>query len=101
MQNSTLFLETTASRKIPLIMNWVPPTLGQDVLWTPQFVKWPSSTGDQNSTWRPGCVCWSPTTEGILVGMYKEDPDKGKIARYNQTGQLTQTIQYNDKDRDL
>lgn len=101
LQNSTLFLETAASRKVPLIMNWVPPTLGQDVLWTPQFVKWPSSTGDQNSTWRPGCVCWSPTTEGILVGMYKEDPDKGKIARYNQTGQLTQTIQYNDKELEL
>lgn len=101
LQNATLFLETTASRKIPQIINLLLPSRSQDVLWTPQYIKWPTSSSDQNSTWRPGCVCWSPSTGGLLVGMYMDDPDKGKIIRYNQTGQLTQTIQYDDTKLEL
>ncbi|XP_065943795.1 uncharacterized protein [Magallana gigas] len=46
-----------------------------------------------DSTWRPRCVCWSPSTGDLLVGMYRKKPGRGKVTRYNQSGQLTQTIQ--------
>ncbi|XP_065930903.1 tripartite motif-containing protein 3-like [Magallana gigas] len=48
-------------------------------------------------TWRPRCVYWSPSTGDLLVGMYnnvtKTGKATGKVTRYNQSGQLTQTIQ--------
>nr|XP_034322691.1 uncharacterized protein LOC105323939 [Crassostrea gigas] len=42
-------------------------------------------------TWIPQCVYWSPSTGDLLVGMYTFPT--GKVTRYNQSGQLTQTIQ--------
>nr|XP_034319942.1 uncharacterized protein LOC117687479 [Crassostrea gigas]XP_034319943.1 uncharacterized protein LOC117687479 [Crassostrea gigas]XP_034319944.1 uncharacterized protein LOC117687479 [Crassostrea gigas] len=47
------------------------------------------------STWRPQCVYWSPSTGDLLVGMYRYRTETGKVTRYNQSGQLTQTIQNN------
>lgn len=94
LQNTTLFLETTASRKVPQFMNLPMYTSDQNVLLTLQGANLPFPSGDKNSTWRPGSVCWSPSTGDLLVGMYKEDPDKGKIIRYNPTGQLKQTIKH-------
>nr|XP_034309389.1 uncharacterized protein LOC105319963 [Crassostrea gigas] len=44
-------------------------------------------------TWRPWCVYWSPSTGDLLVGMHYKQTDIGKVTRYNQSGQLTQTIQ--------
>lgn len=46
------------------------------------------------STWTPGCVYWSPFTRDLLVGMnnYRE----GKVTRYNQSGELTQTISHDN-----
>eukprot|EP00105_Crassostrea_gigas_P044584 XP_019928732.1 PREDICTED: uncharacterized protein LOC105342850 [Crassostrea gigas] len=44
-------------------------------------------------TWKPRCVYWSPSTGDLLVGMYNNDTKTGKVTRYNQSGQLTQTIQ--------
>lgn len=38
---------------------------------------------------------WSSLTGDVLVGMYNKMI--GRIARYNQTGQLTQTIEQNKK----
>uniref|UniRef100_K1PGT2 Brain tumor protein n=1 Tax=Magallana gigas TaxID=29159 RepID=K1PGT2_MAGGI len=70
-----------------------------DAKW--QYVKWPFSTTNQTSTWRPRCVCWSPFTGDLLVGMYIEEPNIGKVTRYNQSGELAQTIQYNDNELEL
>eukprot|EP00105_Crassostrea_gigas_P041414 XP_019925562.1 PREDICTED: uncharacterized protein LOC109619606 [Crassostrea gigas] len=44
-------------------------------------------------TWEPQCVYWSPSTGDLLVGMDREKPRTGKVTRYNQSRQLTQTIQ--------
>ncbi|XP_052683813.1 uncharacterized protein LOC128164106 [Crassostrea angulata] len=56
------------------------------------------------SIWIPMCVYWSPSTGDLLVGMYRDVTkytDTGKVTRYNQSGQLTQTIQQNNKGRGL
>uniref|UniRef100_K1QUL7 Tripartite motif-containing protein 3 n=1 Tax=Magallana gigas TaxID=29159 RepID=K1QUL7_MAGGI len=56
-------------------------------------------------TWRPWCVYWSPSTGDLLVGMHNNDTKTGKVTgkvtRYNQSGQLTQTIQYHNTGRGL
>lgn len=49
-----------------------------------------------DSKWRPQCVHLSPSIGDLLVGMYRDDLMKCKVARYNQAGQLTQTIQHSD-----
>nr|XP_034319907.1 uncharacterized protein LOC117687458 [Crassostrea gigas] len=46
-----------------------------------------------DSTWEPRCVYWSPSTGDLLVGMCNYNTESGKVTRYNQSGQLTQTIQ--------
>uniref|UniRef100_K1PYF6 Uncharacterized protein n=1 Tax=Magallana gigas TaxID=29159 RepID=K1PYF6_MAGGI len=46
-----------------------------------------------DSTWRPQCVYWSLSTGDLLVGSYRKEPRTGKVTRYNQSGQITQTIQ--------
>ncbi|XP_065930813.1 uncharacterized protein [Magallana gigas] len=49
-----------------------------------------------DSTWRPRSVYWSPSTGDLLVGMHRkitEYSGRGKVTRYNQSGQLTQTIE--------
>lgn len=45
-------------------------------------------------TWTPVCVYWSAFTRDLLVGMdnYRE----GNVARYNQSGELTQTISHDN-----
>eukprot|EP00105_Crassostrea_gigas_P039218 XP_019923366.1 PREDICTED: uncharacterized protein LOC105329700 [Crassostrea gigas] len=54
-------------------------------------------------TWEPQCVYWSPSTGDLLVGMCMSnyDTETGKVTRYNQSGQLTQTIQNNNTKRGL
>ncbi|XP_065934599.1 uncharacterized protein [Magallana gigas] len=56
-----------------------------------------------DSTWEPQCVYWSPSTGDLLVAMYKYDTKIriGKVTRYNQSGQLTQTIQNDNTGRGL
>lgn len=48
--------------------------------------------------WRPRCVYLTPSTGDLLVGMFKkykkQTTRKGKVSRYNQSGQLTQTIKH-------
>ncbi|XP_065930765.1 uncharacterized protein [Magallana gigas] len=61
--------------------------LSKDMKTTTTFIE------RTDSTWRPLCVYWSPSTGDLLVGMYKGDTETGKVTRYNQSGQLTQTIQ--------
>lgn len=48
------------------------------------------------STWMPYCVYWSPSTRDLLVAMYNDNKGRGKVTRYNEAGQLTQTIQYDN-----
>ncbi|XP_052692488.1 uncharacterized protein LOC128170749 [Crassostrea angulata] len=69
--------------------------LSKDMKTTTTFIE------RTDSTWRPRCVYWSPSTGGLLVGMYKDNTDTGKVTRYNQSGQLTQTIQYHNTGRRL
>lgn len=45
-------------------------------------------------TWRFWCVYWSLSTDDLLVGMYRVYPEVGKVTRYNQSGHLAQTLQY-------
>lgn len=52
-------------------------------------------------TWRFWCVYWSPSTEDLLVGMYKVDHWVGKVTRYSQTGHLAQTIQHDQDGLEL
>nr|XP_034309427.1 uncharacterized protein LOC109618689 [Crassostrea gigas] len=54
-----------------------------------------------DSPWWPRCVYWSPSTGDLLVGMYNYDTKTGKVTRYNQSGQLTQTIQHDNTGRRL
>lgn len=46
----------------------------------------------KDSAWKLQCVFSSPSTGNILVGMYREKPLAGRIARYNRTGQLPKTL---------
>eukprot|EP00105_Crassostrea_gigas_P044862 XP_019929010.1 PREDICTED: uncharacterized protein LOC109620627 [Crassostrea gigas] len=61
--------------------------LSKDMKTTTTFIE------RTDSTWEPLCVYWSPSTGDLLVGMYNIDTKTGKVTRYNQSGQLTQTIQ--------
>ncbi|XP_065931205.1 uncharacterized protein [Magallana gigas] len=61
--------------------------LSKDMKTTTTFIE------RTDSTWEPRCVYWSPSTGDLLVGMYREELRTGKVTRYNQSGQLTQTIQ--------
>nr|XP_034310357.1 uncharacterized protein LOC117684007 [Crassostrea gigas]XP_034310358.1 uncharacterized protein LOC117684007 [Crassostrea gigas] len=78
MKTTTTFIERTDS-------TWEP--------WS--FIK------RTDSTWEPRCVYWSPSTGDLLVGMYNYDTKTGKVTRYNQNGQLTQTIQHDNTGRGL
>ncbi|XP_065941163.1 uncharacterized protein [Magallana gigas] len=55
----------------------------------------------KDSIWEPRCVFCSPSTGDLLVGMYTNDLDIGKVTRYNQSGQLTQTIQHDSTGLEL
>lgn len=46
------------------------------------------------SAFKPRCVYWSPSTDDLLVGMYEKKRQEGKVARYNNTKKLIQTIQH-------
>nr|XP_019918337.2 uncharacterized protein LOC105317290 [Crassostrea gigas] len=89
--------------------------LAKDINTTKTFIE------KTDSTWEPRCVHWSPSTGDLLVGMSRKEPkekeDKedrdntadteiittwtGKVTRYDQSGQLTQTIQYDNTGRKL
>ncbi|XP_052692736.1 uncharacterized protein LOC128171011 [Crassostrea angulata] len=64
--------------------------LSKDMKTTTSFIE------RTDSTWGPRCVYWSPSTGDLLVGMYIYRTKTGKVTRYNQSGQLTQTIQYHN-----
>lgn len=47
--------------------------------------------------WEPTCVFWSPFSQSLLVALCTKFPWIGKVFRYNKTGQLTQTIQHDNR----
>ncbi|XP_065923106.1 uncharacterized protein [Magallana gigas] len=50
----------------------------------------------RDSTWKPLCVYSSPHTGDLLVALYRENTNTGKVNRYNMSGHLTQTIQHDN-----
>lgn len=52
-------------------------------------------------TWISQCVYWSSSTGDLLVGMYRKNQNTGKVTRYNQFGQLTQTIPDSNKSLEM
>ncbi|XP_065932249.1 uncharacterized protein [Magallana gigas] len=69
--------------------------LSKDMKTTTTFIE------RTDATWEPRCVYWSPSTGDLLVGMWNNDTNTGKVTRYNQSGQLTQTIQNHNTGRGL
>lgn len=63
--------------------------LSQDIKTSTLFVK------RTDFNWVIRCLHWSPLTGDILVGMC-HSKITGKVVRYNQAGQLTQTIEQNN-----
>lgn len=59
----------------------------------------------KNDIWHPRCVFWSSLSGDLLTGMWKYEREKntwtGKIARYNPSGELKQTIQHNSSGHEL
>lgn len=53
------------------------------------------------STVRPRCVYSSQHNGDLLVGMYMEKSRTGKVVRYNQTGQLKDTMQKSNTGNEL
>ncbi|XP_052682084.1 tripartite motif-containing protein 2-like [Crassostrea angulata] len=69
--------------------------LSKDMKTTTRFIE------RTDSTWWQRCVYWSPSTGDLLVGMWYIHTETGKVTRYNQSGQLTQTIQHDNTGRGL
>lgn len=70
-------------------------TLSSDMETTSTFIHTPESS------FKPRCVYWSPSTDDLLVGMYEKKRQEGKVARYNNTKKLIQTIQHCKKGQTL
>ncbi|XP_065929821.1 uncharacterized protein [Magallana gigas] len=69
--------------------------LSKDMKTTTTFIE------RTDSTWYPWCVYWSPSTGDLLVGMRYIHTETSKVTRYNQSGQLTQTMQRDNTGREL
>ncbi|XP_061186885.1 uncharacterized protein LOC133195014 [Saccostrea echinata] len=55
----------------------------------------------ETKPWMPLCVYCSPSNGDLLVGMQNSDTKKGKVTRYNDTGELIQTIQQKIRGKEL
>lgn len=67
--------------------------LSNDLTTTIKFIKKP------DSAWIPRCVYWSKSTKTLLVGMCRYSTYK--VIRYNQSGQLVQTIPHDNTGLEL
>lgn len=59
----------------------------------------PSNSGStfikgSDSTWRSRCLNYSQSTGTLIVGMCRENPQTGKVVRYDHSGKQIQTIQH-------
>lgn len=66
----------------------------------------PSNSGStfikgSDPTWRSRCLNYSHSTGTLIVGMCSENPQTGKVVRYDHTGKQIQTIQYHTAGHDL
>ncbi|XP_065932147.1 uncharacterized protein [Magallana gigas] len=92
---SGLHTVNSESELIYIDRNYNINKLSKDMKTTTTFIE------RTDSTWWPRCVYWSPSAGDLLVGMYNYDTETGKVTRYNQSGQLTQTIQQDSTGRGL
>lgn len=69
--------------------------LSNDLRTTTTFLK------RRDTTWKLRCLHSSRINGDLLVVMYQEETEIGKIVRYSQTGKLTQTIQYDENGKEL
>lgn len=69
--------------------------LSKDLKRNTRFIK------GVESTVRPRCVYSSSHNGDLLVGMYNEKSRTGKVMRYNQTGQLIDTMQQSNTGNEL
>ncbi|XP_061185845.1 uncharacterized protein LOC133193949 [Saccostrea echinata] len=53
------------------------------------------------AAWRPRCMHSSLSTGDLLVVMHNTETDENKVARYNSTGENTQTIQHDGTGQEL
>lgn len=63
--------------------------LSTDMKTTTIFIK-------RTASWVPWCVYCSKLTDDVLVGMNTKKPLVCKVTRYNQAGEQTQTIRYDN-----
>uniref|UniRef100_K1QAS3 Tripartite motif-containing protein 3 n=1 Tax=Magallana gigas TaxID=29159 RepID=K1QAS3_MAGGI len=76
---------------------WVGSEVNKTVVIYRYITRKGSLTDRTYFPWVPGCVYSSPFTGDLLVGGHLEFIMTGKVSRYNQRGQLTQTMQYDNK----
>ncbi|XP_062600406.1 uncharacterized protein LOC134262044 [Saccostrea cucullata] len=57
---------------------------------------------EKTEIWEARCVFCSPSNGDLLVVMYRDDPiEMANVTRYNDRGQLTQTVQNNNRGQRL
>nr|XP_034331027.1 uncharacterized protein LOC105337770 [Crassostrea gigas] len=83
------------SKLIYIDKNYNINKLSKDMKTTTTFIE------RTDSAWKPLCVYWTPSTRGLLVGMYREKLKTGKVNRYNQSGQLIQSIEHDNTGLEL
>uniref|UniRef100_K1R5W4 Tripartite motif-containing protein 3 n=1 Tax=Magallana gigas TaxID=29159 RepID=K1R5W4_MAGGI len=79
------------SELIYIDVNYNIKTLSKDMKSTSTYIE------NTDYPWRPQCVYWCPSNGDLLVGMYRNFTETGKVIRFNQSGKQTQTIQYDNK----
>lgn len=52
-----------------------------------------TNTSIKTFEWKPKCLSFCRSTDDLLVGMYNKSEEEGKVIRYSQSGEQTQTIQ--------
>lgn len=55
----------------------------------------------KDASWTPVCLFFSQNTGDLLAGMRNTDTQEANVTRYNQNGQMTQTIQGGNTDMHL
>lgn len=60
-----------------------------------------TNTSIKSTEWKPNCLFYSRSTGDLLVGMYAESEGEGKIIRYSQSREQTQTIKHDSEGYNL
>lgn len=78
------------SELIYIDVNYNINVLSLDLKTTTTIIK------SEKASLKPSCLYWSTSNGDLLVGMVDYMTSTGKVTRYNQTGQLTHTIELNN-----